>query len=237
MCGRFAFTSSFSQIQKKYSLRQNQNVITTLSASYNVSPMQNIWVIVKEAGELVLKNMRWGLVPHWAKDESLAAKMINARAETLAEKPAFRNLIAKNRCIILADAFYEFEAHGKQKRPVRFVMPNYPIFAFAGLYDVWENPLSPENPLHTCTIITTEPNELIEKVHHRMAVILSEEGEKEWLDEKKTKIEELQHLFQPFPANEMQRLYVHPEINSPKNNAPNLIEEYHYEEDNSWSLF
>jgi putative SOS response-associated peptidase YedK len=237
MCGRFAFAASLPQVQKKYQMRQNLNESITLSASYNIAPMQYVWAIVKEAGELTLKKMRWGLVPNWSKEDSLASKMINARAETLAEKPAFRNLIAQNRCLILADSFYEFETHGKQKRPVRFVMPNYPIFAFAGLYDVWENPLAPKNSLLTCTIITTEPNELIEKVHHRMAVILSEEGEREWLDEKKTKMAELQHLLVPFPSEEMHRMYVNPEINSPKNNNEGLIEVYDYEANSGWSLF
>lgn len=237
MCGRFAFAASLSQVQKKYNIRPKVNENITLSASYNVSPMQNVWTIIQEKDELQLESMRWGLVPTWAKDESLASKMINARAETLAEKPAFRNLIAQNRCLILADAFYEFETHGKQKRPLRFNLPNFPIFSFAGLYSVWENPISPQKPLQTCTIITTSPNELIEKVHHRMAVILSEEGERQWLDKKKTKYEDLQHLFAPFPSSEMQRMYIHPDINSPKNNAANLIEVYDYEVNSDWALF
>lgn len=237
MCGRFSFTANLSQVQKKYNIRIPANENITLSASYNISPSQNVWTIVQQNGELQLKSMRWGLVPNWAKEESLAANMINARAETLAEKPAFRNLIAQNRCLILADAFYEFETHGKQKRPVRFVMSNYPIFAFAGLYDVWINPHSPQNPLYSCTIITTTPNEMIEKVHHRMAVMLSEEGEKEWLDLQKTKITDLQHLFVPFDAKEMERTYIHPDINSPKNNSASLIEVYDYEANSGWSLF
>ncbi|WP_412055474.1 SOS response-associated peptidase [Bacillus inaquosorum] len=161
----------------------------------------------------------------WAKDEKIGYKMINARAETLSEKPSFRKPLVSKRCIIPADSFYEWKRlDPKTKIPMRIKLKSSNLFAFAGLYEKWNTPQG--NPLYTCTIITTKPNELMEDIHDRMPVILTDENEKEWLNPKNTDLDYLQSLLQPYDPNDMKAYQVSSLVNSPKNNSPELIESH-----------
>src|SRR5699024_11032815 len=139
----------------------------------NVAPMQWIPAVIHDGKKNRLGSLRWGLVPYWASDQKMASRLINARSETLLERPSFRKLVYRKRCLIPVDSFYEWkEIHGK-KQPIRFMLKDRSIFSLAGLYDSWECPETGQK-LHTCTIITTSPNSLIESVHDRMPVILNE---------------------------------------------------------------
>ena len=164
--------------------------------------------------------MRWGLVPFWADDEKIGYKMINARAETVDEKASFKNALKHRRCLILADGFYEWKKDGKQYQPYRFGMTNKKPFALAGL---WENWSKNGKNITSCTIITTTPNAVTERVHDRMPVILSEEKMDIWLDRSMDKPDELKKLLVPFDASIMESYPVSTDINSAKNEGQELI--------------
>ncbi|WP_412055643.1 SOS response-associated peptidase [Bacillus inaquosorum] len=192
--------------------------------SYNVASSQNILTIINDGSNNRL-GKGWGLIPPWAKVEKIGYKMINARAETLAEKPSFRKPLVSKRCIIPADSFYEWKRlDPKIKIPMRIKLKSSNLFAFAGLYEKWNTPEG--NPLYTCTIITTKPNELMEDIHDQMPVILTDVNEKEWLNPKNTDPDYLQSLLQPYDPNDMEAYQVSSLVNSPKNNSPELIESH-----------
>jgi putative SOS response-associated peptidase YedK len=164
--------------------------------------------------------MRWGLVPFWADDPKIGYKMINARAETVDEKASFKVPFRQQRCLILADGFYEWKKEGKEKQPYRFRLKNEKPFAFAGLWSKWTKG---EEPLYTCTIITTKPNELTRKVHDRMPVILPEDTYNMWLDPNMSDTEFLKSLLLPYPAEEMETYPVSTLVNSPKNDLAEIL--------------
>ena len=167
--------------------------------------------------------MRWGLVPFWAKEASIGYKMINAKSETLAEKPSFRKPFKEKRCLVLADGFYEWEKTDKKNKvPYRFVLKNRQPFAFAGLWDVWKTPEG--DTLLSFTIITTRANELMERIHDRMPVILNEKDEAKWLDPEFKDTDKLSSLLQPYPSEQMVAYKVSTIVNSPKNDTPSCIE-------------
>lgn len=158
--------------------------------------------------------MRWGLIPSWAKDESIGNKLINARAETLLEKPSFKTSFKRRRCLVLANGFYEWRQDTKPKQPMYISLKSGEPFALAGLWDIWKNPAHPEAvPLHTCTIITTEPNEFIAPMHHRMAVILAPHEEALWLNETASE-QELMSLLRPYPSDELTARPVSNKVNN-----------------------
>jgi putative SOS response-associated peptidase YedK len=167
--------------------------------------------------------VRWGLVPSWAQDEKIGYKMINARAETLTEKPAFRRLIERKRCLIPADGFYECKQTEKGKQPMRITMKNGEPFGFAGLYDTWA--ASDGRKVSTCTIITTQPNELVADIHDRMPVILRQEDEDLWLDRERFDPDLLRSLLVPYDDTEMRTYPVPTLVGNPKNDVPECIEE------------
>lgn len=180
---------------------------------YNIAPTQTVPAIVSADGECKLTQLRWGLVPFWAREESAGFKMINARAESLAARPAFKRLLAHRRCLVPADGFYEWRRAGKLKVPVRFALADESLFAFAGLWDRWVRPDGGE--LESFTIITTRANELIAPVHDRMPVILSgREHWKEWMGTG-TEPDWWQAMCEPFPAAAMCAREVSPLLNSP----------------------
>jgi len=164
--------------------------------------------------------MRWGLIPSWAKDPSIGNKMINARCETLAEKPSFRNAFQKRRCLILADGFYEWQQipNGRSV-PYYFTLKDHSPFVFAGLWESWNSPTG--QPLQTCTIITCPPNELVAPIHDRMPVILNRQAADNWIGQ--TSSPQLQALLSAYPANQMQRVQVGPKVNNPAIESPDLI--------------
>ena len=175
-----------------------------LAPRYNIAPSQPIAAITQNAfgdGKRVLEGLRWGLVPSWAKDTSIGNKMINARMETLLEKPAFKRALARRRCLIPASGFYEWKTEGKIKQPMYIHFRDNRLFVFAGLWEEWESPDG--SPLRSCTIITGEPNGLLSTMHHRMAVILPPEVQNTWLDPK-LGAEEAWQLLHIFPDEELE---------------------------------
>ena len=218
MCGRFTLTAEPGVVARRFGAPPAQGGGT--SPRYNVAPTQTV-VTVTDDGTRHLEQMRWGLVPAWAKDPSIGSKLINARAETLADKPAFRHALKRRRCLIPADGFYEWAATGGgPKRPLRVTLTTGEPFAFAGLWAEWTPPEG--EPLRTCTIVTCEPNELMARYHHRMPVILSPEAEARWLDPRVEDPAVLLPLLVPYPADVMTAYPVSPLVNSPANEGPQL---------------
>ncbi len=168
MCGRFTLTTNIATIAQAF---QVEPTLQT-APRYNVAPTQEVVTVMRdETKHLAL--LRWGLIPSWAKDESIGNKMINARAETLAEKPSFKRLLTSKRCLIVADGFYEWKKEAGGKTPMYFTLKDKEPFAFAGLWDTWHSPNGEQ--IRTCTLITTQPNDLVSPVHDRMPVILTPE--------------------------------------------------------------
>jgi len=190
-------------------------------SKFNVSPASEMPVIVrKEKDEIAL--MRWGLVPHWVKDIRTAERLINARAESLAEKPMFRPLLLSGRCLVPASGFYEWKKEGKHKAPFYFHLPESPLFAFAGLYDTWKGPEG--KFLLTYTIITCEPNALLAEVHNRMPVILNRANEERWLSRDPPVHQDLPSILAPYPASAMAMVPVSDLVNNPAVDDERLVE-------------
>jgi putative SOS response-associated peptidase YedK len=220
MCGRYTyFPAEFSDLRLTWNVDEVSGL--NLEPRYNIAPTQEAPVIVHANGKRTLELFRWGLIPWWAKDPAIGNQMINARAETLGEKPAFKYLLEKRRCLVLADGFYEWRKEGKQKVPMRFKLKSGEPFAFAGLWDSWKQPDG--NLLCTYTIVTTEPNEVLRPIHNRMPAMLSNEDAQKWL----TVDDEITHaltLLKPFPAGAMEGYDVSPLVNNPRNDLPECVQ-------------
>src|SRR5579859_2503053 len=217
MCGRYTLTIDIKTIAETF------GVAPALEAAprYNIAPTQEV-VSILSNGSAHLDWLQWGLIPSWAKDESIGSKMINARAETLAEKPSFKRLLRGRRCLIVADGFYEWKAEGKgPKQPMYFSLQQHQPFAFAGLWDSWKNPDGVV--LRTCTIITTEANELVTPVHNRMPVILPLQACDAWLDPTLSDEHALLPLLKPYNAQDMLVRPVSRLVNDPKKEGPALL--------------
>ena len=219
MCGRFTLTTELKEIAERFAAPLPPAALTT-KPRWNIAPTQSV-IVVNDTGARQLVAMRWGLVPSWATDPSIGNRMINARAETIAEKPAFRVALKKRRCIIPADGFYEWQQTGKLKQPVRIVLRSREPFGFAGLWEQWTSPTGDD--LLSCTIITTAANELLKAVHERMPVILSRVDEALWLDPKIQDPETLLPLLKQYPSELMEYYPVSREVNSPANDVPQCI--------------
>ena len=182
-------------------------------SKYDVAPTQEVLTVVggenRRAGY-----MRWGLIPHWAKNASIGSRMINARAETVAQKPAFRDALRRRRCLVLADGFYEWQRTGAVRRPMRVVMRSGEPFAFAGLWSVWRDPDG--NAIPSCAIITTAANDLLRPIHERMPVILPRDMEEFWLDA-------LTSVLAPYSSDEMETYEVSSLVNSVGNDGPGVV--------------
>jgi putative SOS response-associated peptidase YedK len=217
MCGRFCQSSSAEDIAAVFRVE-----VGDLTPHYNVAPSQSVAAIVQlpDASRPQLQMLRWGLIPSWAKDPKIGFKLINARAETVSEKPSFRSAFRKRRCLIPATGFYEWQQveGSRQKQPYFIGVQDEGLFAFAGLYEQWGSPGG--DILETCTIITTTANELMAPIHERMPVILAEQDYALWLDPSFGKIDSLQALLDPYPANEMKVYPVSSLVNNPKNDSP-----------------
>jgi putative SOS response-associated peptidase YedK len=200
MCGRFVLISDLSIVTEGFDI---QELIGDYRTSNNFLPGQDITAVIHD-GINRLVQFRWGLIPSWAKDASIARKLINARSETLAEKPSFRNAYKKRRCLIIADGFYESLKEGKKKTSFFFRLKSGRPFGFAGLYETW---VSPEGQsIHTCTIITTEPNDVVLPVHNRMPVIVPKDKESLWIDPAVQSQGKLSSVLKPYPAAEMEAI-------------------------------
>ena len=217
MCGRFTRTVSVEAAAKAFDVDE---ISSELKASYNIAPTQKVAVIVKD-GKKKLIEVRWGLVPSWAKDIAIGNKMINARAETITQKASFKNAFKKRRCLIVADGFYEWQKVGDGKRPVYIRLKSGQPFGLAGLYETWRSPEGEE--IMTCAIITTEPNELMQPIHDRMPVIIPKDNQDLWLDPQVQEEAVLRDLLAPYPADAMQAYPVSRRVNSPANNSAECI--------------
>jgi putative SOS response-associated peptidase YedK len=222
MCGRFTLTEDPDVIARRFGAPPAQG--GGRRPRYNIAPTQTV-LTVTEDGARRLEEMRWGLVPSWAKDPKSGSRMINARAETLAERPAYRGVLRRRRCLIPADGFYEWpEGPGgrKGKQPMYVRLTTGEPFAFAGLWDEWRPPEAGA-PLRTCTIVTTEANPLLAAFHHRMPVILAPEVEAVWLDREITAPAQLRSLLVPYPAAAMAAYPVSTEVNAVRNDSERLV--------------
>jgi putative SOS response-associated peptidase YedK len=190
---------------------------------YNIAPTQPVLGIANNHADR-FEHFHWGLIPSWAKDPAIGNRMINARAETLAEKPAFRTALRRRRCLIPADGFYEWrkDPGGKTKTPMLIRMKTGDVFAFAGIWETWHSPDG--SVLPSCTVITARPNELMATIHDRMPVILKPEDYQRWLDPNERDPAGLNDLLQPFSADQMDARPVSRTVNSPKNDSPACIE-------------
>jgi putative SOS response-associated peptidase YedK len=189
---------------------------------FNVAPTQ--WAPVITASEPdQIQLFRWGMIPSWAKDESIGTNMINARSETILEKPVYRSALQRRRCLVLADGFYEWKRAGKKAQPFRLTLSDSAPFAFAGLWDHWQRPDGTE--MWSYTIITTTPNAIAAEIHNRMPVILDRPSALRWLDAEQTS-ENLSEILKPFPAEKMRAYLVNPIVNRAGVEDPACIEEY-----------
>jgi putative SOS response-associated peptidase YedK len=218
MCGRYAIVLvGDGTLQRRFSLEE---MLDDPQPRFNVAPTQTLPVVVRNSPNHI-EMMRWGLIPFWAKDASIGSRMINARAETVAEKPSFRRSLRSQRCLVPASGFFEWKRGGDAKTPHFIHLPDEPLFAFAGLYDSWQDPDG--QTVQSYTILTTTPNDLMADIHNRMPVILRREDEDEWLDPENTETEHLLPLLRPYPASEMEAYPVSKMVNSPRNDQPDIL--------------
>jgi len=216
MCGRFAlahiagFWTRFAVIDRQASLEPR----------FNIAPSQMVPIVLSNSPNKAIM-MKWGLVPFWAKDTKIGNRLINARAETIVTKPAFRTSLKRKRCLVPATGFYEWKRLGKEKQPYYVHMKDDSLFAFAGLYDRWTAPNG--KGLYSFAIITTEPNPMMAKIHNRMPVILREGDEDLWLDPGELSDADRRRLLGPFPSRSMEAYEVSKEVNSPANDSDELI--------------
>lgn len=222
MCGRFTLTASIEEIIDRFDIQSFLNE-EWFAPSYNIAPSQLVLAVINDGSSNRMGFLKWGLVPPWANDPSIGNKMINARAETITEKPSFRNAFKKKRCLVIADSFYEWKRHSdKTKTPMRIILKSNELFAMAGL---WEGYKAPDGKvLYSCSVITTGPNELMKNIHDRMPVILNREDEPTWLNPDISDPDSLKPLLIPFDENLMDTYEVSSLVNSPKNNSIELIQ-------------
>ena len=220
MCGRFSQTASTDIIAEQFQVTD----LPLFPPRYNIAPSQPVVAIRIEPDTTTrrLVQLRWGLIPSWAKDTKIGNQCINAKAETVAEKPAFRSAFKKRRCLVIATGFYEWQRQGPVKQPMWIGLRSQQPFAFAGLWEHW-TPTEGE-PLETCTIITTEPNELMQSIHNRMPVILARTSYDQWLDPTFQQAEPLKAFLRPYPSEELTVYPVSTLVNNPRHDAPQCLE-------------
>jgi putative SOS response-associated peptidase YedK len=219
MCGRFTRTGTIDDILQAFEVAE---VACDLEPSDNVAPTQPIAVIAEEGGARRLVTLRWGLIPAWSKDPAIGNRLLNARAETIAQKPSFRRAFRKRRCLIVADGFFEWQTRGAGKVPLYIRLRGGQPFGFAGLYDDWTSPEG--ESVGTCAIITTDANDLMRPIHSRMPVILPREHHALWLDPTVDDETRLLPLLRPYASEAMEAYEVSRLVNSPKQNARTCIE-------------
>ncbi len=220
MCGRFTQTASPEVIAQQFALTDPP----LFTPRYNIAPSQPIAAIRIDPNTTTrtLVMLRWGLIPSWAKDAKIGNQCINAKAETVAEKPSFRSAFKKQRCLIVATGFYEWQVRGRVKQPMWIGLRSQHPFAFAGLWEHWTP--AEGQPLETCTIITTEPNDLIAPIHSRMPVILAPTAYDQWLNPTFQHTESLKVLLRPYPRDELMVYPVSILVNNPRHDVPQCLE-------------
>jgi len=218
MCGRFTLDPTTKEFYKRFKVSNQLEI----KARFNIAPTQDVPVIVHNSPNRIVM-MRWGLIPHWAKDESIGTKMINARAETITEKPSFKNLLPSKRCIVPASGYYEWQkTEGNGKQPYYMHDENDDYLPFAGLYTTWKNPEGTE--IHSFTIITTAPTVNLQAIHDRMPVILEPKAEEVWLNPDVTDPKELTPLLHPYTVKALDFYPVSKAVNRAGFDSPKFIE-------------
>lgn len=220
MCGRFTQTQDADAIAQAFQVSQ----VPLAPPRYNIAPTQYVGAVVQPpSGDRQFRTFRWGLVPSWAKDPAIANRLINARSETVTEKPSFRSAIRYRRCLIIADGFYEWQRQGRtKKQPYYFHLAEQPLFGLAGLWEEWTSSTTGEI-LQTCTILTIAANELLQPIHDRMPVILRPADYDRWLDPHQTRVADVLPLLQPYPAAAMQAYPVSPVVNRATYDQPDCL--------------
>ena len=218
MCGRFTRKESFQHLADLLGLP----IPPPLASRYNIAPSQLVTCVRSnlETGDYEFVELQWGLVPSWANDPRIGHKLINARAETVAEKPAFRHAFRQQRCLVLADGFYEWKREGKRKQPYYIRLKDHQVFAFAGLWEHWEKQ---EPAIESCSLITIHANTVLEPIHDRMPVVLPVHAYTSWLDPKLKNAVYLSGLLEPYEPAEMEAYPVSLMVNNPKNDQPECV--------------
>ena len=219
MCGRFSLATDTEELALRFGFEGGGS---PRLARFNIAPGQETLTVVGDGSRNSARFMRWGLIPSWAKDASAGSRMINARAETIDARPAFRNAFERRRCLVLADGFYEWMKVGRRRTPVRVILRSGEPFAFAGLWETWRSP--EDDVVASCAIVTTTPNAVLQPIHNRMPVILPREAESLWLDTGRASPDELRELLAPYPAADMEAYEVSNLVNSTGNDTPYVIE-------------
>jgi putative SOS response-associated peptidase YedK len=218
MCGRFTLTVDPADLQDAFGL--SEPAPAGLTPRYNIAPTQPV-AVVPNLAPRKLEMFKWGLIPSWAKDPKIGNSLINARGETVAEKPAFRAAFKRRRCLIPADGFYEWKRAGKTKTPLYIQLKGGEPFALAGLWEIWTAPDG--SAVNTCTIITTEPNALMKDIHDRMPVILPPSAYDAWLTPGELPAAETQALLKPFAASKMKARAVSSLVNNPRFDSAEIL--------------
>lgn len=235
MCGRYTQTQSGEAIASAFSLDTSQSGLPSPPVRYNIAPTQPVSAIAQPSAQREYRIFQWGLIPSWTKDPSIGSRMINARAETVAEKPSFRTAFKRRRCLIVADGFYEWkkaevqkagqrsaEKTKSEKQPYYIQMVDKALFGMAGIWESWES--GDGSYVESCTILTTEPNALMQPIHNRMPVIIHPADYDLWLDPTVKKGADVQHLLRSFEADAMQAYPVSTTVNSPRNESADCVE-------------
>ncbi len=217
MCGRFTLGATPRDVVDRFNVVQT---LYDLTPRYNIAPTQPVGAVIEEDGR-TLQGCQWGLVPFWADDPSIGNRLINARADTLRKKPAFRSSFKRRRCLIPADGFYEWQRRPRGKVPVCIRRADGGLLAFAGLWDEWQSPDG--SPLRSCAIVTTDPNDLMAKIHNRMPAILAPDDEAAWLDPANQDTTALAEMLRPFPSDAMTCYPVSRRVNNPAHDDPDLL--------------
>lgn len=220
VCGRFTLTAEFQQIIDRFDIEVSMGG-NEYHSNYNIAPTNSVVAVINDGMKNRLGYLKWGLVPSWAPDEKIGSKLINARAETAAEKTSFKQAFRKRRCLVVADSFYEWKKTAEGKVPYRIKLKSDDLFAMAGIWESWKS--AEGNLLHTCSILTVEANKEMASLHNRMPVILRQDQEQAWLNPSVEKPAELQEMLTPYPDNQLEFYRVSQKVNSPKNNSPDLL--------------
>lgn len=220
MCGRFVGFRNLEQLKQYFPIEETK---CEAIANYNVAPTQQILAIAKVDGSNALDKYHWGLVPFWAKDTTIGYKLINARSETVATKPSFREAFKKRRCLIPADGFYEWKGKKGDKQPMFITLPDKSPLAFAGLWEIWHDKLNPGKDYKSCTIITREAAGVVKDLHHRMPVILNPDAYESWLDPDNDDKDSLNNILRTKAVTELVYHPVTKQVNSVRNNDPSNL--------------
>ena len=218
MCGRYSLTSNLGELGERFDFEASDLIH---NPRYNIAPTQQILTVTHNGSRNEASLMKWGLIPPWSKTPDISSRMINARGETLEEKPSFREPLFKRRCLVLADGFYEWTKTNAGKRPMRIKLRSGEPFGFAGLWEIWKSP--GDEIIRSCTIITTHPNKLMERIHHRMPVIIPKDSEDLWLDSRNQDADSIRDLIKPFPGDEMEVYEITNLVNSAANDIPDVL--------------